>query len=179
MQLAVPGSWLKAVRLGSRRVGGDSSSSTSSSSSSVSLTWRLDVSELKQLVQDSMQQCGQGPAVLQSDDSPPFRGLSWRMQLYTACDLTWDNNSITTFKLLLSPVNAPRNSYYRGSFAMTVAGWEQLERDQLLTVGQGSSWELSSNPFGVGVMSGGWDEVKWVAQGLPASGCVTLTLKVF
>jgi hypothetical protein len=176
MGLALPDSWLK----GPRQRGRETRSSSSSSSSSVNLTWRLDVGALKQLVQDSTQpERRQGPAVLQSDDCPPFRGLSWRMQLSATSYRDYYTTTSSTFELRLLPVNAPNNSFHKGSFAVTVAGWEQVEKDKLLRVGPGFSWVMSSNPFGVGVMNGGWDEAKWVAQGLPASGCVTLTLKVF
>lgn len=172
-----PPSWMKGPRYGQHK-----------GISSVSTTWRLEVSALKQLVQAASR--SSTPRVLESDPSPPFRGLSWRLQLQ--CSSSACGSGLSRLVLRVLATNAPKRTFYRGSFAVSFAQRHLLAKDQLVRFddeqARGAQTSTSTStaevvfddPFLMGTIYSGWDEAAWAkVKALPASESVELMLKIF
>lgn len=145
---------------------------------SVSCSWQVDVSTIRQAALASVQQ--RALQILPCDTTtPPFAGLAWSMELLCK-SVEAEGVRGSRIDVHVKSVNAPSGTFYHGSFALAVEGWQQAAGKVLVHMTDGGF--TFTDPFGVGLLLEGWDEVCWAAKGLPkpsgTTGLVTLTLTV-
>jgi len=140
--------------------------------SSVQVTWKLEVSKLRQAAQKSARQ--QKHVVLKSPTvSPPLGGIEWGLQVTAA----WDaGNKGSKIGIYAAPQNLPAGMCLKYAFSIKAAGLSNsghapLAEAQMTVWG----WE---DMFKLGPLPSGWDEAAWASKGLPAAGQLDLTLTV-
>lgn len=148
-------------------------------SDGVQLLWDIEVSAIKETVQRSASQ-HKRVDLYSPTASPPLGGIRWKMLL----DADWKaltglpGSSGVRIDLSAMPKGLPGDVFCKCSYQL---GWNAGALSKSQPVDhirvEGCTGPMCSDFFGVGVMSGGWDEAAWAAAGLP-DGQLTLQLKV-
>jgi hypothetical protein len=133
---------------------------------SVQVVWPLSIDVLRRTAHRSSF-CKELAELKCPGVSAPLGGLTWSMLLQA----DWDPvRQATQLGLFCTPRNAPHNCWYRFRGRVDVEGdlglSQSISCSRLTAGSEGRGWV---DFFGVGWMSGGWDEEAWVARGLPAA----------
>jgi hypothetical protein len=162
----VPASWLLPVR-DIRPV------------SSVNVRWELDVSALRKAALYSGS--GKQKAVLRSPASRLLGGVRWGMKMY--CD--WDaSRKGSTIDLYACAESLPAGAVCSCTYTLKYVATDKCGIETAAGSRKDTKHSEANEPwgwedvFGVGAMSGGFDEAAWAAKKLPADGTITLHLTV-
>ena len=147
--------------------------------SSVNLTWELDVCAIRTaaLYSGSRKQ----KAIKRSPVSSLIGGVRWGMKMYCDWDASKQGSTINLYACAESLLagTACRCTYTLKYIATDKCGVKTAEGSRKeanhFEADEPWGWE---DVFGVGVMSGGFDEAAWAAKGLPAEGSIALHLTV-
>jgi hypothetical protein len=158
----VPASWLLPVR-------------TITPLSNVEVEWELDVAAIRQAAKDSA--TGQGTTSLTSPtSSSPLGGVRWGMELQCSWDARKQGSKVGLFA---KGASLPTGSFCRCTYSLNCAAVAFINRPAGYTSYLGNNWGMGFDDFfRLGAMLGGFDEVAWVAKGLPTSGSIKLQLTV-
>jgi len=138
----------------------------------VQLTWKLEVSKLRQAAQDSARQ--QREVVLDSPTvSPPLGGIEWGIQVVAIWNADKKGSKIGIFA---DPQNVPAGMCLQYAFSLVAPGLSGSGDTPLLGPSV-MSWG-ARDVFDLGPMSSGWDEAALASKGLPATGQLGLILTV-
>jgi hypothetical protein len=145
---------------------------------SVQLTQQVDVSQLR----EAAVRCAQGKKKehLNSRASGPIQGLTW--QLSVSIDGT--NSAGTRIGVFAGPAANDVGFITQPAYSFSYRATADVgDRRVLDKTGSAPSllWKLlwgPSDAFGLGYMSGGWDEAAWAAAGLPSSGSLSFNLSL-
>jgi hypothetical protein len=137
--------------------------------SSVSFTWVLQVSKLKEAALRCVAE--QRTVRLRSlpNVTPPLGGIAFRGLLICLAE-----DGGCKVGVYVEAANIPSGGFYSFSFVMAAAGVCKAARTPATT----DSGQGFPDFFDIGVMAGGWDEVAWSGKGLPASGDLPITITV-
>jgi hypothetical protein len=138
---------------------------------SVQLVWQLDVSKLRELARRSFTSQSHKDLFC-SDTSPPLGGMAFGIKV--ACT---SKEGGVEVGLHCGPEDLPEDMCYKGTFKLTVDGYNSLTLVMSKPNG-GSTWRGYSDFFGMGPVAEGWDEVAWAGRGLPTGGKLTIRLTV-
>lgn len=142
----------------------------------VQLTWPVSVADIKDAARRSNNATDKKSAVVQLKSpsfTPPVGGQAW--QLVMSYNRTEEVTSVGVFAIPALPSD---DMFYKSCFMLsftgglgdTEAGWTPVLKAS-------TSWGYS-DAFEIGPMADGWDDVKWAAKGLPASGEIEVKLTV-
>ena len=112
--------------------------------------------------------------VRSSQVSPPLGGVSFRMMVHCYWGSEARGSRVGVF---VQPSNLPSGTFYSFDFEMHCEPYAS-KKQMGLQVESSKHWRGWADFFGIGVMSGGWDEAAWVAKGLPSSGNLTFCLRM-
>jgi hypothetical protein len=156
----VPASWLLPVR-------------EITPFSSVTAEWELDVTSIRQTARGVAAR--KHTLTLKSGTlTTPLGGIGWGMELQCA----WDSSKKgTTVGLYTLATSLPAGSFCRCTFSLSCAAAtiSYQGTEYIGGVGDAMGWR---DFFGLGPMSGGFDEAAWAAKGLPTTGSLKLRLTV-
>jgi hypothetical protein len=144
---------------------------------SVQLTWRVNVSELRDAVNRSAETKGpvrlRPPSILKT---PPLGGLAWKFHIVCQPESNAEEQAIKISAVPGPVVAMPELSdqFYKCVFELALQDGIKLEEETPLLSNTYSIGFVDA--FGTGPMVGGWDETKWAAKGWPASGVMPITL---
>jgi len=139
--------------------------------SSVQVTWKLEVSKLRQAAQDSARQ--QKRVVLYYPTvSPPLGGIGWELEVVVVWDAGKKGSLIGFFAVAR---NVPAGMCLQYAYHFKASGVAFQTSSPLLLPGE--MWGRR-DIFKLGPLPSGWDEAAWASKGLPATGQLDLTLTV-
>jgi hypothetical protein len=138
----------------------------------VQLTWELDVSTLREKAQRSAAK--QKSVYLTSPDATaPIGGMAFEVQII--CRPVAGSNAVR-IDLNAAPRHIPGDATF--SFEFELSAGPEGPHDAKTPPLTGKMNYGFHDFFFVGDMAGGWDEVAWASQALPASGPLLVKLSV-
>jgi hypothetical protein len=142
--------------------------------SSTKVQWEVDVAAIRQAAKDSASR--QEKTILGSKTSCVLGGVRWGMQL----QFRWDaGKKGSTVALLAHAESLPAGSFCPCTYSLACAApaISPFGRTRLFEADAGGTRGITDF-FKLGAMPGGFDEVAWVAKGLPSQGSIVLLLTV-
>jgi hypothetical protein len=139
--------------------------------SSVSFTWVLQVSKLKETALRCVAEQRAVRLTSLPDVSPPLGGIAFEGRVRCVAE-----DGGCKVGVFVGAANIPLDGFHSFSYTVAAAGVNKsfhtpaaIKADTIVGF---------SDFFGIGVMASGWDEVAWSGKGLPASGDLPFTITV-
>lgn len=141
----------------------------------VQLTWELSVGDLR----DTAKRCAAERKVhyLASPDStPPLGGLDFRLMVVCRPEVS---SGAASIDMIVAPADRwiPSDAWCSYTVKLSAPPLTAFSTEAQYKLRR-KAFSCFPNFFKVGPMAGGWDEAKWAAKGLPASGTLAVKLTV-